>query len=94
MMDLNGELYSLLTTYLVIINVLGFLMFGYDKLKAKRSGWRIPESRFLFIGLLGGAAGIYLGMKLFRHKTRHNLFVFGIPVLMVLNIVMFYYLAS
>ncbi len=86
------DFYSLLAIYLVIINILSLLMFGYDKLKAKRNGWRIPESRFLVLGLLGGAVGIYIGMRLFRHKTQHTLFVLGIPLLMVLNLVVIYYL--
>lgn len=86
------DFYSLLAAYLVIINILSLLMFGYDKLKAKKNGWRIPESRFLVLGFLGGAVGIYIGMKIFRHKTKHMLFVLGIPLLMVLNLVIIYYL--
>lgn len=86
------DFYSLLAAYLVIINILSVLMFGYDKLKAKKNGWRIPESRFLVLGLLGGAVGIYIGMRIFRHKTKHMLFIVGIPLLMVLNLVIIYYL--
>lgn len=86
------DLYSFLAIYLVVINILSLLMFGYDKFKAKRNGWRIPESRFLILGLLGGAVGIYLGMRIFRHKTKHTLFVLGIPLLMVVNLVIIYYL--
>ncbi|KUO59471.1 MAG: hypothetical protein APF84_19390 [Gracilibacter sp. BRH_c7a] len=86
------DFYSFLAAYLAIINILSFLMFGYDKFKAKRDGWRIPERRFLVLGLLGGAIGLYLGMRIFRHKTRHRLFVFGIPLLMTLNLIIIYYL--
>ena len=83
---------SFLTGYFLVINLFSFLMFGYDKFKAKRNGWRIPERRFLYLGMLGGAAGVYVGMRVFRHKTRHTSFVYGIPILMALNLVLFYYL--
>lgn len=86
------DYFSLLTGYFLSINIISFLMFGYDKLKAKRNGWRIPERRFFYLGLLGGAAGVYVGMRVFRHKTRHALFIYGIPILVALNIVLFYYL--
>ncbi len=86
------DFYSLLAAYLIIINILSLLMFGYDKLKAKKNGWRIPESRFFILGLLGGAVGIYTGMRIFRHKTKHMLFIVGIPLLVVLNLVIIYYL--
>ena len=52
-------------------SALAFLLFGIDKLRAKRRAWRIRESVLLGITLLGGSAGALLGMSLFRHKTRH-----------------------
>ena len=52
-------------------SALAFLLFGIDKLRAKRRAWRIRESVLLGITMLGGSAGALLGMSLFRHKTRH-----------------------
>ena len=52
-------------------SVLAFLLFGIDKLRAKRRAWRIRESVLLGITLLGGSVGALLGMTLFHHKTRH-----------------------
>ena len=55
--------------YLVIINVLGFLIMGLDKAKAKKQKYRISENTLLFVALIGGSLGSYLGMYCFHHKT-------------------------
>lgn len=53
------------------MSVLAFLLYGIDKRRAVRHKWRIPEATLLATSFLGGAFGALLGMKLFRHKTRH-----------------------
>ncbi len=60
--------------FLVIMSTVAFLMYLSDKLKARHGKWRIKESLLLSTGFLGGALGALLGMKLFRHKTRHLYF--------------------
>ena len=65
--------------YLVIINVLGFLIMGLDKAKAKKQKYRISENTLLFVALIGGSLGSYLGMYCFHHKTKHMKFYIGIP---------------
>ncbi|MBR1422025.1 MAG: DUF1294 domain-containing protein [Ruminococcus sp.] len=65
---------KVLYIYLIAINVITFLAYGIDKLKAKFRAWRIPEKTLLFMGAAGGAVGGLLGMQLFRHKTKHVLF--------------------
>ena len=57
-------------TYLLIINLIGFLAMGIDKFKAKRGYWRIPEGTLIMITALGGGIGTLLGMYTFRHKTK------------------------
>ncbi len=59
----------------------------YDKRQAKRNGWRVPESRLFLTALFGGAIGVFIGMRLFRHKTKHWSFQIGVPLLLLLNIV-------
>lgn len=76
--------------YLLIVNIIGFIIMGWDKRKAKRGHWRIPEKKFFVLALLGGWLGIYLGMKVFRHKTLHLSFRLGIPVLGIINIALVY----
>ena len=55
--------------FLVIVNSIALALFGIDKFKSKKSGWRIPESRLLLIAFFG-PFGAWAGMLLFRHKTR------------------------
>lgn len=74
--------------YLIIMNVLGFLFMGLDKWKAKKRAWRIPEATLLLIAALGGAAGSMAGMHLFHHKTRHWYFLYGIPAMLVIHILL------
>ena len=61
--------------WLIGINILAFLLYGIDKAKAKRGAWRISEKVLLGTGLLGGALGALVGMKIFHHKTRHWYFI-------------------
>lgn len=71
--------------YLCAVNVIAFLLYGLDKQKAIRRKWRIPESVLLTAAVIGGSAGAFFGMRLFRHKTRKAKFYIGIPVLLVLQ---------
>ena len=78
-------LYSILI-YLAVINILTFFLFGIDKLKAKRSKWRVKESTLLWLSVLGGSIGAWLGMKAWHHKTLHSKFKYGIPLILILQI--------
>ena len=80
--------------FILFINVLTFMIMGYDKLQAKRQGWRVPERMLMAMALLMGAGGIYAGMYVFRHKTKHTLFQFGIPLLLIFNILAIHYLTK
>ena len=53
------------------VSLLALILYGADKRKAKTNRWRIPEATLLGVGFFGGAVGALLGMKLWRHKTRH-----------------------
>lgn len=72
--------------YLLVINLIGFLTMHIDKKKAINKKYRISEKFIFFIGLILGATGVYIGMYKFRHKTKHNSFTVGIPVLIIINI--------
>jgi len=79
---------TIIVFYLVILNVLTFLLYGIDKWKAKRSRWRIPESALLGIAAVGGSVGAWLGMHVWHHKTQHKKFRYGVPAILVAQIVM------
>ena len=70
---------------LLVINLVAFIICGLDKRAARRSAWRIPEKTLLFLAVLGGSAGLYLGMRLFHHKTRKWQFSVVVPVLLVVQ---------
>ena len=67
--------------YLIIINIIGFAVMGIDKKRAIRGAWRISEASLFLTALLGGALGCTIGMRHFRHKTRHWYFKYGMPTI-------------
>ena len=73
--------------YLVIINVIAFIIYGIDKRKAKKHLWRIPEATLIGLALMGGSVGAFLGMRLFHHKTKHIKFFVGVPAIFIIEIV-------
>lgn len=79
---------TIIVFYLVILNVLTFLLYGIDKWKAKRSRWRIPESALLGMAAVGGSVGAWLGMRVWHHKTQHKKFHYGVPAILLAQIVL------
>lgn len=79
----------MLLVYLLIINAVGFLYMLTDKHRAKKNLWRIPEARLMWTAILGGSAGVMLGMYLARHKTKHLKFALGVPVIFAVQTVLF-----
>jgi len=81
--------------YLVIINIITFLVYGIDKWKARKSLWRIREVSLLMLAVLGGSIGAWLGIKVWHHKTQHKKFRYGIPAIIIFQIAVigyFFYL--
>lgn len=78
----------LLLIYLSIVNIVGFAMMGIDKKRAIRGAWRISEASLFLTALIGGSIGCILGMKTFRHKTKHWYFKYGMPAILILQIVL------
>jgi uncharacterized membrane protein YsdA (DUF1294 family) len=67
---------------------------GVDKWKSSRKRRRIPEKALFLAAFLGGAVGIYAGMNVFHHKTLHNKFKYGIPPIVIIDIVLVVYILS
>lgn len=72
-------------------SLLNFILMGVDKRKAKKGARRIPEKTFFLIALLGGALGAILGMYTFRHKTLHRKFTWGMPAILLLQLLLFWF---
>lgn len=83
------SVYSAVLLYLELVNAAAFVLFGVDKLRAKRGRWRIPEAVLILSAVLGGCIGALGGMLLFRHKIRKPKFTVGIPVILVMQIAFF-----
>ena len=79
---------SLLTLYLIAINVVTLFLYGIDKWKAKRARWRIPESVLLGLAAVGGSVGAWLGMRVWHHKNQHKKFRYGVPAILVAQTVL------
>lgn len=79
--------------YLLGINLLTFFVYGIDKWKAKRDRWRIPEATLLMLAALGGSVGALLGMSVFHHKTKHKKFLIGIPLILLAQLALAYFIA-
>jgi uncharacterized membrane protein YsdA (DUF1294 family) len=79
---------------IIAVNIVSFLITGYDKFKAKRGYWRVPEKTLFFLAFILGAPGVLIGMEIFRHKTKHRTFLFGIPTLLILNAICYYYIKT
>lgn len=75
-----------LIPYLLLINVIAFLLMLVDKYKAKKNLWRIPEATLMGVAAIGGSLGALIGMYLVRHKTRHPKFTVGIPLLLIIQV--------
>lgn len=78
--------------YLLVVNTLTFLLYGIDKYKAKKARWRISEATLLMMAVIGGSIGAWAGMRLWHHKTMHKKFKYGIPLIILLQIALVFYL--
>ena len=77
-----------IAAYFVLINLTAFSLMGIDKRKAIKGAFRIPEATLFTVALIGGSIGSIVGMYTFRHKTRHFTFVYGMPAILILQIVL------
>lgn len=77
--------------YIVVINLVSFMMFGIDKYKARRGQWRISEATLLAVAAIGGSIGAWMGMKVWHHKTLHSKFRYGVPIILLVHIALMAY---
>lgn len=80
------DVITLLSSYFIGINLIGFALMGIDKYKARKRAFRIPEATLFIIAIIGGSIGSIIGMYAFRHKTRHRSFVYGMPFILFIQI--------
>ena len=86
------EVILCITAYILAVNLLSFCLMGIDKRKAIKGAFRIPEATLFVIALIGGSIGSISGMYTFRHKTRHASFVYGMPAILIIQIILIIFL--
>ncbi len=84
--------YNKIIVYIIILNILGYLIMYIDKRRAKKQQWRISEQTIFLITFLGGGIGTTLGMYTFRHKTKKIKFIIGLPLITIIEIVVIIYI--
>lgn len=85
----NAVIFFLVLSYIVIINIAAFIMYGTDKKRSKKKKVRrIPESKLIKVCVFGGAAGGFIGMLLFHHKTQHTKFKIIVPTMFVIQLIL------
>ncbi|MCY6356127.1 DUF1294 domain-containing protein [Clostridium sp. ZS2-4] len=76
--------------YYIIVNLCGLTIMYIDKRKAQRGKWRISEAKLFTTAAVFGSLGVMLGMKIFRHKTKHLKFMYGIPAMFLIQVYLIY----
>ena len=87
-----SDIHKISAVYLLVVNIAAFAVYGWDKMCAKRGMWRVPEKILLLLALLGGRVGAMAGMAIFRHKTLHLKFRYGVPMILILQLIGLIYL--
>ena len=77
---------TLMVLYLIAVNIAGFAAMGIATRRAKNRAYRIPEANLFLLAIIGGSLGSILGMHLFHHKTRHLYFLYGLPAILVVQL--------
>lgn len=79
---------DIIIIYITLINLSTFCAYGIDKAKAKRGSFRISEKMLLSLAAVGGSVGALMGMQIFHHKTKHAIFKFGVPSIIVIQYIL------
>lgn len=84
---------KIIIIYYLLINLIAFIAMYVDKQKAKKNEWRISEKTLIMLSVIGGSIGMLCGMNLFRHKTKHAKFKYGVPIIIIIQIAIVVYIA-
>ena len=79
--------------YMLLINLIGFLVTAADKALAKKDKRRVPEKTLFILAVMGGSIGVFGAMLAVRHKTKHMSFVLGIPAIIIAQTALIWLLA-
>lgn len=77
--------------YLLVVNIVEFFLMYFDKRRAIKKKWRVPEFDLLVLGMIGGGIGGLLAQQLFHHKTRKMRFYFAFIFGTLVSIAILYF---
>ncbi len=79
---------GILVLYLVVLNLLCFVLMALDRVRAREHVYRTPQSVFLVLSLMGGSIGNFLGLLFFRLRARSLTlnFLLGIVLIPILQL--------
>ena len=80
--------------YIGVMSVIAFIVYGIDKLKAKKNLWRVPEKVLILLAFIGGALGALIGMYTFHHKTKKLKFTVLVPLALIIHIALLILIAT
>lgn len=85
---MTKDMIILVVALVAVYNLVVFCVYGYDKRCAIKDKWRVPEKVLIGLAFFGGSVGAYLGMTVFRHKTKHTKFTVLVPLFLLIHIVL------
>lgn len=91
-MNISFQLQAGLWIYLICINMITIAVYGMDKRNAVHGKWRIRVSTLLGLAAVGGSSGALLAMRLFHHKTRKKKFTIGVPLMLLVQVALLFFL--
>jgi len=84
------ELSHIILIYLIVVNILVFILMWCDKRKAKKKEWRVAEATLLFLSFIGGALGLFIAMFKFRHKTLKTSFRAVVVISLIISLLIYW----
>ena len=86
--------HRILLIYFGIINFITFIVFAIDKVNAQEHRSRIKIVTLLGLSFIGGSIGALLAIYLLHHKTKKDYFTVGIPIIMIMQVIVLFYLLN
>ena len=86
--------HRILLIYLAVVNILTIIVFGVDKMNAKSNRQRVRIVAFLGLAFIGGSVGALIGMYGFHHKTKKAYFTVGVPLILLMQVVVLFYVMN
>ena len=85
---------TLIAAWFALISLIAVIVTVADKIKAKRGRWRVPEATLMGISVLGGSVAMLVTMIMIRHKTKHMKFMIGIPLIIILQAALIFFVLT